>query len=457
MSADNWICTACILEPYLQAEIRKSESIEKCDYCGLTRPAVTIRTLAERCDVVIENFFECSSTTMAVVHFDRAPEGGSLLDVLKGLLNSPHEDAHADVAKVLTGELWFDRDTQEHRYGDDDEPWFIERTREPHHLDWSWQTMEKSLKNEARMLNPKAAALLESVFGDVGSDRTRSGGAVIVEIGPGCRIDVVYRARTFQSLQSLEEALRHPQRTIGSPPPGVGRAGRMNASGVSVFYGSTTGEIAIPEIRPPVGSHVVVGRFRVIRKLRLLDLDALGEVIPQSGGSLFDPKTFAIASRCEFLKTLTTRMTMPVMPEHEIEGYLITQATADFLATHPKLNLDGIIYPSAQTDRSSAAPAGRNVVLFHGAAAVQGAESARAGTTGVKLWEIDDDQSCFDPEIWTQAEPPDDVRLPLWHPGERLPSLDLDCTALEILQIRGVEYSKETYLVRHRVVAPKVP
>jgi hypothetical protein len=54
------------------------------------------------------------------------------------------------------------------------------------------------------------------------------------------------------------------------------------------------------------------------------------------------------------------------MPDDEAFQYLPTQAVADFLATQTEVQLDGIIFPSAQV-------AGQvmNVVLFHKAARVE--------------------------------------------------------------------------------------
>ena len=46
--------------------------------------------------------------------------------------------------------------------------------------------------------------------------------------------------------------------------------GRMNAAGISVFYGATDDETAIAGVRPPVGSWVATATFEVIRPLRLL-------------------------------------------------------------------------------------------------------------------------------------------------------------------------------------------
>ncbi len=67
-----------------------------------------------------------------------------------------------------------------------------------------------------------------------------------------------------------------------------------------------------------------------------------------------------------FLRSLSWRITPPVMPDDEPFEYLATQAIADFLATEASVPIDGIIFPSVQ-----AAGDVFNVVLFHKAARVE--------------------------------------------------------------------------------------
>jgi hypothetical protein len=104
----------------------------------------------------------------------------------------------------------------------------------------------------------------------------------------------------------------------------------MNARGISVFYGATSADTAVAEVRPPVGSHVVVGQFTISRPLRLLDLNALAEIVPGKVRSYFDPTTTDVVARHDFLRSLCNQLVMPVMPEFEDDGYLITQLVADF-------------------------------------------------------------------------------------------------------------------------------
>ena len=52
------------------------------------------------------------------------------------------------------------------------------------------------------------------------------------------------------------------------------------------------------------------------------------------GGSVFDRTYLPRLQRAKFLKWLSRRITMPVMPDDERFEYLATQAVADFLATN---------------------------------------------------------------------------------------------------------------------------
>lgn len=455
MPSDKRICGACVSDEYLKAEIAESPTLDQaCDYCESVCPTIDMWSLAERCDSVIESFYEVSSLSNAVIIYDRTPEGDDLVGVLYQIVGSSQEMVD-DLVELLT-EIWFDYSCHEHRYGED--PWFIEKSNLSEPLSNAWNKMEQSLRHEARYFNPTAARMLESVFGTVLDDRTCEGNAVIVELGPDCQIDTLYRARVFQSLDVMKTALSHPERHIGSPPFGVGATGRMNAKGVSVFYGSTEKEITISEVRPPVGCHVVVGTFKLIRSLRLLDLHQLGSITLKATSSPFDPATVKEASRRDFLEILTQKLVMPVMPESEEQGYLITQAIADFLSTHPKLELDGILFPSAQNTMASHDTSRRNVILFNKASRVLNAE-AHFGGASVDLWEYDEDfpSGRFAPEILTKAIQTDEAGVAnIWLDRDSInPALELDRNSIEIYEIKGVEYKHSRHKVRHTVVPEK--
>jgi hypothetical protein len=226
-----------------------------------------------------------------------------------------------------------------------------------------WRSLENSLKTEARFFSRTAANHLTSIFDGIGELETREGVPLVVDAGPGTDFHTLYRARVFQSDDKLEAALGRPDIHLGSPPEPLAAAGRMNARGISVFYGASNQKAAIAEVRPPVGSQIAVAQFEMIRKLRLLDLTALSDI--RVTGSLAD---FGLAGRMEdavFLRSLSGRITRPAMPDDEPSEHLATQAIIDFLATEASAPIDGIMFPSLQTLGHDL-----NVVLFHKAARV---------------------------------------------------------------------------------------
>ena len=157
----------------------------------------------------------------------------------------------------------------------------------------------------------------------------------------------------------------------------------MNPAGVRVFYGALNERIAIAEVQPTVGSHLVLGTFTPTRRLRVLDLGALRDVF-----TYFDifESGFAVASeRLSFLRMLEQEISLPIEPAADPLGYVPTQIMAEYV--HTVLRLDGLEYRSTQTGQLPAwgqlygphlEPTERNVVLF-GAAALTTAEVVPPG------------------------------------------------------------------------------
>lgn len=367
------ICHACLGEKYLASEVKAKATIGLCAYCDKTDASLTIEELADAIETAFAAHYtrtgESPDSMQERMQADRESsyywtrEGSPALEAIQEAAVIDEEPA-ADVLEILQNrhgdfdaatageESEFDGDAHYAEKGPDDQAWHEE-----------WDNFEHTLKAEARFFSRTAGEHLAAVFGGVDQLKTRDGRPLVVSAGQQTEFDHLYRARVFQAEDQLKEALARPDRHLGSPPRRAARAGRMNAQGISVFYGATHASVALAEVRPPVGSQVVVARFTISRPLRLLDLTALEDV--HDTGSIFDPTLKRRLERAVFLRTLGRRMARPVMPDDEASEYLPTQAVADFLATMNEPRLDGIIFPSAQTGE------GRNVVLFHHAARVE--------------------------------------------------------------------------------------
>lgn len=393
------LCHVCVGEAYLSNEIGSQGKRAKCAYCGIMRRCYRLGDVAERVQLAFEQHYirtsdQPTSWQYALMSdressYDWSRDGEPVTDAIASAAEIP-QNAAEDIQRILEAEhedfdsaamgeeTEFSGDTHYEEKGTSDRVWQEE-----------WRNFESALKTEARFFSRTAARHLASIFDGIDDLCTRSGQPLVVDAGPGTTFHSIYRARVFQSDHKLEEALCRPDTHLGSPPASVAAAGRMNARGISVFYGANDPKVAIAEVRPPVGSQVTVARFEIIRTLRLLDLTALTAV--SVTGSIFDQGLAGRMERAMFLRTLSARITQPVMPDDEHFEYLATQAIADFLATESLVSIDGIIFPSVQ-----AAGDGLNVVLFHKAARVEvlalpkGTEiKARTGHSEEDGWEQD--------------------------------------------------------------------
>jgi len=369
---DRRLCSGCIGEAFLRAEIEKEGQSGTCHYCGNSGLTVSIDEMADRIETVFEQHYQCTATEPSSMEYAMIKDGdydweregepvvyaiasAAEIDVAPAEdIRQVPEDRHSD----------FERDQMGEEGPFDEGSHYVEKEADDIELQEDWRYFEDSLKTEARFFNGPGEAILKKVFEGLADHKVHDGKSIIVEAGPATDMPALFRARTFQSMTKLKEALKSPDKDIGSPPVGSALAGRMNARGISVFYGATNASVAIGEVRPPVGSRVVVGQFELLRKLRLLDVNALRSVYVE--GSVFDAEYIGQLERARFLGRLSNHITMPVIPDDEPLDYLITQTIADYLANKSDAEVDGIIYPSVQGNED-----GVNVVLFHKAARVE--------------------------------------------------------------------------------------
>ncbi|RUX75190.1 RES domain-containing protein [Mesorhizobium sp. M7A.F.Ca.US.006.04.2.1] len=365
---DEAICASCVSEVYLRAEIEKHGTDRVCRYCNEEGKSFTLDEVAESVERAFDSHYsrtpsEPSGYERAMHNdpestYDWEPRGESTVYAIMNAANiseaaatdiqSILADKHSDFDAAAMGEeTAFADDLHYEEIMPGDEEWQA-----------SWRSFEKSIKTEARFFSRTGATQLAELFDHIDEMRTRDGKPLIEEAGPGTQFTHLYRARAFQSDAKLVRALERPDLELAAPPPGVATAGRMNAKGISTFYGATDPEIALAEVRPPVGSQVAISRFAIVRPLKLLNLNALKYV--HENGSVFDPQYAYRLGRMMFLRSLSARMARPVMPDDQDSEYLPTQAIADYLATEGKVPLDGILFPSVQ-----AGSVGLNAVLFY--------------------------------------------------------------------------------------------
>jgi hypothetical protein len=401
-SDETYICHGCIGDPFLKKEVRRDGRERECHFCGKTRVAWPLEELAERVQHVIGEHFRITPSDPRDEGFaydkdmDWERRGDPVADIIAEIAGLESEPAEA-IRERLSESFDAFAGGYEDPFGSDTH--YEEGRPDTHGFRESWEFFRQEIRTRSRFFGRHAQRALEEIFGDLANLKTWQGTAAIKEMLPADEARFLYRARIAYSESELREILLDPVKRLGPPPSRLARAGRMNAAGISVFYGAREADTCIAEARAPVGSYVVLGCFEIIRPVRVLDLDVLTKVATDC--SWFDPQFATRSNRAAFLRHLVDEISKPIMPRDDEFEYLPTQAVSEYLASHVEPRLDGIIFHSVQTARE-----GRNVVLFHHAAGVE----PHALPEGTKVevdtgWASEDD---YDDSIavWETVPPP---------------------------------------------------
>ena len=462
-------CTVCVSEDYLSDQIIQNGEVRFCDFCQSEQnPTIGLDKLAEQVHSVLQEHFYMTSPDPEGVDWLMAKEGnweqpGELVDyVIMGMI-----DSSEDVAKAIREHL----SEQYDPYGEDvlyepspysDISQYEERPIDTYEFRESWTSFRQEILTESRFFNQRAKSTLDHLFEGVTQLATFAGDPVVRAFGTS---DAIFRARLAKSKEAVEEILKGAPDSLGAPPIRYAGAGRMNAEGISMFYGATDEDTCISEIRPPVGSYIVIGRFSPLRTLHLLDLTRLRKVYLR--GSLFDSGHVESLSRVQFLKQLETELSRPVMPGSESREYLPTQAVAEYLGAHLDTSLDGIMFSSSQTAAHEGGEQGKNIALFSRACRLEPYDLP--DTTKIEIsqysWDDPDDASITIWEKFPAKSSEEENKPPLSENFDVCsfenqpdyselaynPSIRLGMECIRVQKIKSVSYQTYSFFVsRHR-------
>lgn len=441
------MCMDCTGDVFLSKLIERDGEPARCSYCGNEADCITIDQFADLIEGVFGDYFEMTSNEPDGFQSHMLADRESNYEWNRS--GEPTANIIADIARVDEPVAHDAQSVLEERHSD----YYEENTgyepfgSETHYgmkeadsgrFPVLWLELQRSLVTEARLFNRGAQAIMEQVFSGIASHTTRDKRGVIREAGPSAELSAFYRARVIQDETVLKEAMIHPDREIGPPPTRSSAAGRMNARGISVFYGATAPEVALAEVRPPVGSRVVVVRFKLLRRLRLLDVEALRSVY--IAGSVFDPAFKEQRALANFLQNLSQHITQPVMPNDEPFEYIATQAIADYLATEADPPIDGLLYPSVQTGTGEL-----NVVLFQKAARVRFLETPPGEVLTARYYSWGPEGYEPDYRVRVTLKPPPPVKreyaiTPQDFYDDRPETLAVDLASMQIHHVSAVKF-----------------
>ena len=403
------ICHCCVNETDLANQLLDGGELRLCSYCDGHRQTFALDELAQRIHRVVERHFRLTPNQPVDLDefieismgLDWERRGCSPIDLVAEVAGIDQEIAE-DVVQHLS-------DVYSYRIVRDggEDPYGYEARHEELSPDADlfrsvWDNVPSSIQHQARFFNTDAESALDRLFTELNTLRTREGESVLQDIGNDGDTTLIWRARRAGSQCQLQKILANPTSEMGPPPPELTPAGRMNAAGIPVFYGALDQDTCIAEIRPPVGSYVVTGKFELLKPVRLLNLTLLQDIFIEK--RYFDPEYADRSNRVAFLKQLGQELTKPVMPEDETKEYIATQVIAEYLAHKVKPRTDGIFFLSSQTD-----PPGENVVLFNHASRVENSVVPPSDNVQISFYSENNDEDDLEGAqkvaIWEFIEP----------------------------------------------------
>jgi hypothetical protein len=368
--SEKYVCSACIGDYVLQAEILAGGAERCCSYCEENGVAVAIEQVSDRVDEV---YGALVGEAEAMPHFpndsDRVEyrqSGSTPSEIVTEMLECD-EDIANDVVEELSSRHSYRamKDGDIDRFDDSNDIFEIAIPRSPE-IKETWASFCQSIKHDRRFFNETASELLSEILGPILDPAAPPERSAVRVIAPDSDERFIYRGRMANSDNVRHEILGKPINALGASPRELNSSGRMNSAGIPVFYGSFDVATSVAELRGPVGGTAIVGKFEIIRPLRILDLTKLQNAMFNL--SYFDDDVIRKFAYNRFLRGFHKEIKKSVIPGSETLDYLPTQFVAEYLWTKVDPPIDGLIYGSAQISERGA----RNIALFPHAADVSG-------------------------------------------------------------------------------------
>jgi hypothetical protein len=353
------ICYECFEDSVLSERVQREGDVDECRVCEERREGISVEQLADWLEPVMRDNLgwgrevpDFGGGDSDRISYRRL--GDPLEYWVQTILGQYFNFQSEIIDAVIESEFVYPGDGEEAFW---DETMDYEEVRQSGgDFGLAWRETLHDVQHRRRFFSEKARNFFAELFADVENmhlpGKPRS--PVVRTLRTGTRL---FRARVVTNHSLLNKMVDDPLAHIGPPPQHLARAGRMNAEGISVFYGSLESATCLAEMRPAIGNDIALIELRTNRPLRVLDFARLETARSNKPLSYFQPDFQKQRKRRNFLKILHTLIAQPVTPGHESD-YLITQTMAEFLSHVASPSFDGILFKSTQREN------GTNIVLF---------------------------------------------------------------------------------------------
>ena len=309
------VCPDCFEEKGLQKrieEIRPQFDEGKCDHHE-TKKGVPATEVAEILREVIQNNYHHSG-----VGYDGEPTGDDLIAVLYALTGADNHDVIEELQSALIdGDHWWPADGGEPFFSDE-----VGYSTITEYLDdgrsMKWSNFRHEIISRRRFFSDEARTALSELFDGLHLLRDNRNEPAIKTIE--ARSLTLFRGRKANSPVDRKRINDSPATELGPPPEKLRGAGRMNASGIPVFYGALDIKTCLAELRPAVGETVIAAEFELITPVVVLDTTKFES--PPKPLNMFAKSFNERLSLWGFMAEFMTEISLPCLPDDEHLDYI---------------------------------------------------------------------------------------------------------------------------------------
>lgn len=366
-----YICSNCISDKFLSKEIEDDGHPNDCTSCeDMDSACWPLEQLAERVKVVFDSNYTLTSSEPDAWQYalmrdkesnyvwERA--GDSVISIVEDLTGLSEEIA-GDLIDFWDDGSYHDYTNPHDQSSYGPEARYISSRPVHDDIELRWKRIQEDLLHRSRFFSHSIASFLDDLF--TGVQDLKSFDGPVIETHSPVDFQGLFRARIAYDDDEVRRIIEGLPDQLGPLRGRAVSAGRMNAAGVTVMYGALQEATCIAELRAPVGSIVVTGKFNLLRPIRILNLRRLERCYGQV--SLFDPDVQKSSDRMAFLRSLSARLSVPVFSHTAHLDYLSTQCIAEYIsAMEPQI--DGVAFASAQAGKKAT-----NLVLYDHACRVE--------------------------------------------------------------------------------------
>lgn len=458
---EQWVCYECVRDRHLADEIRTDGEVRECTCCQRDDlQCWEIEALAARVKEVFDANYELTPS-------EPEPwEQAMLRDKESSYEWTRDGESPGDIVQELTGlseevcvdivDCWDSgRGYRSYKDVDYEDPYgsdacYVMSRASHHEIEERWRELQEELSHKSRFFSRTPGAFLDDLFEDVQTLQGYDG--PIIETHTPAEFPGIFRGRTAFDEDDVRSIVEGLPDQLGALRGRRVSAGRMNAAGVTVMYGALEEDTCVAEVRAPVGSMVVIGKFKLLRPIRVLNLMRLERCYADI--SLFDPNAQKLSDRMAFLRSLSRRLSVPVFNHNAPLDYLVTQCIAEYIAAlEPRI--DGVAFASAQAGGDA-----MNLVLFDEACHVAPLDQPAGTVSELETYfEDDKDMQASRTLVFRAPEAAagqsdaapllddDEFALPLPQIKRRSrtlePTLQLDLESIRVHLVKRVTYDSE--------------